>query len=143
MKLLIMISFQLFSYFSYSNSSLIFKNRDFVNVQDSLGIPIAVVTFDSLVDNLLTEFKSEKNKKTISDYLTFIRVVNTIGFDNLIDKKKNYKEAYFLFFQKYLEQVVEITQARESKGFSYHSIKYNILIGGYKTANNFYRIKYK
>ncbi len=49
---------------------------------DTLGIPISSNTFDSLAYSTYSEFKESDSSATIEDYLLFIRIWDTIGFDN-------------------------------------------------------------
>lgn len=78
--------------FRYYYSFLRKHNNGNVYASDSapplLGIPITKSTFDSLVQHILIEFQSENNKRTIEDYLTFVRAEDTYLFYKLESKMK-------------------------------------------------------
>jgi hypothetical protein len=107
---------------------------------DTLGIPIKAAKFDTLVNTLLGKFRTTDSSKSIDDYLSLVRVVNTIEFEDLEHKNENYDELSNLFFKKCLETTIKVTDAKISIGLGYYSKKYDIQIGGRKTRNNFYKI---
>jgi len=107
---------------------------------DTIGIVISPHEFDSLVESLLSKFKSDTSAKEIKDYLLLIRVGNTIAFDHLYDSSIKCNELFNLFASKYMDTIVKLTDATFSIGLSYYSQKYDLQIGGVKTKNNWYRI---
>jgi hypothetical protein len=107
---------------------------------DSLGIPISSHQFDSLVQALLIRFRSDTSVAKIDDDLLFVKASNTIAFCWLADKNENYNELFTLFSTKYVQKIAKALNAVEWKGLSYYSRQYDLLIGGGKTRNNFYRI---
>jgi hypothetical protein len=107
---------------------------------DTLGIPISPEQFDSLASVILIKFQSFDDSKSLKDDIIFIRLINTIHFEKLIDISNKYDSLNDLFFKKYLNKIVIITDAQISIGMSYYSKKYDLQIGGKKTKNNFYRI---
>jgi hypothetical protein len=109
--------------------------------QDSLGINMPVTKFDSLVEKMINKF-STSSTKSIEDYIVITRIVNTIAFEWLFDKKKDYEEIYNMYHATILKDAVKITNAKLSKGMSYYSRKYDLQIGGSKTKNNFYELIY-
>jgi hypothetical protein len=106
----------------------------------SLGIVISAHQFDSLVVSLLTLFGSDTSEKKIDDYLSLIRVGNTIEFDELSDSSNECKKLLNLYLLKYMRKIAKLTDATLSIGWSYYSKKYDLQIGGVKTKNNCYRI---
>jgi hypothetical protein len=101
-----------------------------------LGIPITKSIFDSLVQHVLIEFQSENNKRTIEDYLTFVRAEDTYLFYKLESKNEN------PLWQLYRNKFGEIFKALEAHGGgSTLFAKNGMMIGGGPTKNNFYRIK--
>lgn len=116
------------------------KNYE-ISTQDSLGLPISVREFDSLVYYYLTKFDIEIGDKNIEQYLTLIRVVNTISFDFLSLLGDDYLDLRFLFNRIYFYHLDVLMDFEVSYHLGLYSKKYNILIGGKETANNFYRFK--
>lgn len=76
----------------------------------------------------------------MEDYLQIVRVGNTIVFDQMEDNNKSYNELYYLYGRKYMPTIAKVLDAEISIGLSFYSKKYDLLIGGRKTKNNFYRI---
>jgi hypothetical protein len=105
---------------------------------DTLGIEITANQYDSMVQNSLVKFRSHNSAKSIDDYLTLVKICNTIAFDDLETKDKL---ELFSLFRVNLDTIVKVTDAILSNGGSFYSEKYSILIGGYRTKNNFYRIE--
>lgn len=108
----------------------------------SLGIVISEQKFDSLVNSLLIQFRSDTSAKKIEDYLLLIRVGNTIEFDHLYltDSLKGYDELLNLYLFKYMNKIEKLTHATISIGYSLYSKEYNLQIGGMKTKDNFFKI---
>jgi len=106
----------------------------------SLGVVISPQKFDSLVSSLLIKFKSDTSEKKMEDYILMVKVCNTIGFDQLVDSSKIYKELFNLYNLKYVKTIAEATDATISIGYSYYSKKYDLQIGGIRTKNNFFKI---
>ena len=103
-----------------------------------LGIPIMKSTFDSLVQHVLIEFQSENNKRTIEDYLTFVRAEDTYLFYKIEPQNEN------PLWQLYHDKFREIFKALEAQGGgSFLYSKSGLLIGGGPTKDNFYRIETK
>jgi len=101
-----------------------------------LGIPITKSAFDSLVQHVLIEFQSENNKRTIEDYLTFVRVEDTYLFYHLEARIER------PLSQLYRHNFGEISKALEAHGGgSFLYSKNGMLIGGGPTKDNFYRIQ--
>lgn len=112
-----------------------------ISTADSFGIPMPIKRFDSLVNALLVKFQSDDQPKSIDDYLYLVRVANTVSFTHLIEKGGKYYDIRMLFLKKYLQKTLEITEAKPA-GLSFYSEKYDLLIGGKETANNFYHLIY-
>ncbi len=109
------------------------------HVRDTLGIPISIKDFHSLVGSLYLKFSNTDSQKTVNDYLLFVKVYNTIGFDWLFEKGQKYHDFYILF-PKYVDKMTQVLDAKVSKGMSYYSKKYYMQIGGWRTENNCYKI---
>jgi hypothetical protein len=107
---------------------------------DTFGIRISIKQFDSLTQYLLVKFHSDSSLKSMEDYLQIVRVGNTIVFDQMEDNNKSYNELYYLYGRKYMPTIAKVLDAEISIGLSFYSKKYDLLIGGRKTKNNFYRI---
>lgn len=128
--------------FRYYYSFLRKHNNGNVYASDSapplLGIPITKSTFDSLVQHILIEFQSENNKRTIEDYLTFVRAEDTYLFYKLESQNEN------PLWQLYRNKFGEISKALEVHGGgSTFFAKNGVMIGGGPTKDNFYRIESK
>ena len=130
----------LFYISSYGNVRTLSNKSNENRKIDTLGIPMSAEQFDSLAGIILIKFQSFDDSKSLKDDIIFIRVINTIHFERLIDKSNKYDSLNNLFFKKYLNKIVDITDAKISIGMSYYSKKYDLQIGGKKTENNFYRI---
>ena len=109
------------------------------SVRPPLGLCITKSNFDLTVEHVINQFESANNIKTIDDYLTFVRVYNTYGFFNL---KDNYDSTIFSVWRN---NIIEITRILEAhvRGSFFYSEKYDLVIGGGRTKNNFYRIESK
>ena len=104
----------------------------------NIGIEISKQNFDTMFQKYL--YKMENGSLfEIEDYLTIIRLNNTIEKGNLTyPKAKEYNE---LFTNKYLIKAVEILDASLWKGGAFYSIKYGLFIGGKPHQNSQYYIK--
>lgn len=111
-----------------------------LQADSTLGIVISAQQFDSLAESLLTKFGSDTSEKKIEDYLSLIRVCNTIDLNLLVDSSETYKKLDDLYLFKYMDKIVQLTDATMSIGASLYSKKYDMQIGGVKTKNNCFRI---
>jgi hypothetical protein len=115
-----------------------FQDKNQMN--DTTGVLISSRGFDSLVQSLLMKFSSDTSVKLMDDYIVLVKAANTIAFGQLNESSRYCKELYDLFLFKYLNIIVKLTDAKLSKGLSYYSKKYDLLIGGGKYKTNYYRI---
>src|SRR3954469_23531770 len=86
---------------------------------DSIGIPISKKSFDSLVVKSTSLLKIKTDTIGKADYITMIRLYNTITSIHLHDKK--YRQFKDLFFFDNLDKAVKAINAKLSKGMGYHS----------------------
>ena len=113
----------------------------FALYQDTLGVPMSSKKFDSLVVFTLNKFgHAPWPDGSDSDYITFIRLDNTIAYGRLQSKKEIYTRLEDLYIEKYLKRIVAVSQATLTRGMGYYSKKYDIQIGGSPTKDNFYRL---
>lgn len=109
-------------------------------LQDSSGIVISAQQFDSLVKSLLVKFKSDTSEKKIEDYISLVKVCNTIGFDQLAVSCRECNDLDSLYASKYLKIIAKVMDATVSIHYSLYSKKYDLQIGGIRTKNNHFRI---
>lgn len=113
----------------------ILKNRKLV------GIPIAKVVFDSMVDNYYRRITNEKFAFSDNEYVNIVRIYNTICLFSDNEITLHYKAYKNEIQAKVLNEAFVKLEAHFGNGGSVYSKKYDIYIGGYGNQNSLYVFK--
>jgi len=115
-------------------ASSIPKEKAFIfEKQQQIGMPISQRNFDKLVSKF-ENIKEGDSLKNIQDYITFVRLFNTIYYSDLY-KVPMYKKCANLFSRYFVKTVGEIG-ALGQKGSWFYSKKYDLSIGGPPNNNS-------
>jgi hypothetical protein len=115
------------------------QNNQYIKSFDSVGISISKKNFDSLVATCtpLLELKTDTIAK--ADFITMIRLYNTITFRHLPDKK--YRQFKALFFSADLAKEEKAIGAKLSSGMCLYSKELDLYIGGRPHQNSQFKIE--
>ena len=80
---------------------------------------------------------------TAEDYVTLIRLWNTIDLRRLSQQDSLYHDFAKAFYPAYAERIVKHLHAIPSKGMALYSKEYDIYLGGKPHANSQYRLEGK
>jgi hypothetical protein len=100
------------------------------------GLPIMKSRFDSLVQQIFIKFQSANAKKNIQDYYEFVLVDDTYAFYQLEDQ---YTIPLFELFRSNFSDIWKTLDVHG--GGSTIFAKNGLMIGGWATKDNFYRIE--
>jgi len=79
--------------------------------------------------------------ETVNDYITLVKLSNTVAHELLIFKNDWYMQFRLLFLTTYLKPTVTKLEAQLSRGEGFYSHKYSLAIGGPAlNDNDFYYI---
>jgi len=104
------------------------QNHQKVKNSNNIGIPILKRSFDSLVGKSVSLLEGKTETIDRDDFITMIRLYNTITVLHLSDKK--YTQFINLFVPDNLGKAAKVINATISKGMSYYSKEFDLYIGG-------------
>lgn len=115
------------------------QNHQQMKTSGNIGIPISKKSFDSLVVHSTSTLESKKENISTDDFITMIRLYNTITVLHLTDKKS--AKFINLFTPGYLGKAAKAINATISKGMSYYSKELDLYIGGKPHHNSQFNIE--
>ena len=104
------------------------------------GLPIGTEEFRGLVTDYLSRMESA-NEMTTEDYITMIRLWNTIEFCQLAPTDSLYHRYYAAFFPAYVERISKNLNAQPTKGMALYSKEYDIYLGGKPHPRSQYKLE--
>jgi hypothetical protein len=123
------VFFIVLSTYTYSTAQKVYSN----SYHYFPGIGISLTKFNSLIDSF--NYIMQYNKSmTEQNYITAVRLDNTISFNVLDLKDVRFKKFKKLFEPKYLNLAIATLDGLPSRGGGFYSKKYDLYIGG--TPNN-------
>ena len=96
---------------------------------DSLPTKIKYQIIKEKCFNYVEAFKRQK-AFTTDEYIDIVRIYNTISLNRLRERDNIFKEFDDIFSKTYLNNIVNIFDAKLSRGLGFYSKKYDIDIGG-------------
>ncbi len=115
------------------------KKAPIDNYRQQKGIPISQVDFDQLVKSFIVVFQKGDTLKNINDYVTIVRLFNTISTGNFYVSEE-YKIFLNFYAPKYAMLAIKNLEAVPKRGLYFYSKKYDLNIGGPLTDNSVFII---
>ena len=104
------------------------------------GLPISTEEFRLHVIDYLSRMESDK-EMTSEDYVTMIRLWNTIEFRRLGSRDPLFHRYSAAFFPAYVERISKRLNAQPTKGMALYSKEYDIYLGGTPHPNSQYKLE--
>lgn len=109
---------------------------------EPMGIPIDAETFRSLVAEYLDRLEPQGDATLdAEDYVTMIRLWNTIELHALGDRDPLFARYAAAFFPDAVQRATELLGATPTKGMALRSKEHDVYIGGKPHPNSQYLIK--
>ena len=107
---------------------------------EATGIPIARDEFRTLVDGYMARLEADDGSLGAEDYVTMIRLWNTIEFGRMRGEDPLFDRFAAAFFPAQVGRANDILGATPSKGMALYSREHDVYLGGRPHANSQYRI---
>lgn len=108
---------------------------------DAVGIPLERRRLRELTSEYLRRLSADDESLTAEDYLTMIRLWNTIEFGHLSGDDPLFRQFAAAFFPSHVARATELLALTPTKGMALHSAKHDIFLGGQPHANSQYRME--
>jgi hypothetical protein len=93
------------------------------------GVPVAASKFRELVTAYLTRLE-RGDEMADDDYITMVRLFNTIESDRLAERAELFARYWAAFFPAQVEPASQRLAAVPTKGMALYSAKHDLYIGG-------------
>lgn len=110
-----------------------------MNFETNVGPPIKDVELEKLIKEFIEKMKTISDFES-ADYLTMVRIYNTIQSNKLSEKQQMCKEFAELFQSQYVSKAISSLEASLTKGMAWYSQKYNVYIGGRPHENSQFKL---
>jgi hypothetical protein len=104
------------------------------------GFPISTEEFRTLVSDYLRRMESGY-EMTTEDYVTMIRLWNTIEFRRLGPRDSLFHRYAVAFFPAYVERISKSLNAQPTKGMALYSKEHDIYLGGKPHPRSQYKLE--
>lgn len=107
---------------------------------EEIGIPIGRDEFRALVDGYAQRLEADDDSLGAEDYVTMIRLWNTIEFGRLRQEDPLFDRFAAAFFPAQVQRATDVLGATPSKGMALYSREHDVYLGGRPHANSRYRL---
>lgn len=108
--------------------------------QDAVGIPIDRERLLTLADEYLQRIESDAGSLTAEDYVTMVRLWNTIERGHLQGEDPVFERYAAAFFPGQVARATEMLGFTPTKGMALHSAEHDVYLGGKPHANSQFRV---
>ena len=105
-----------------------------------MGLPISTERFLALVTDYLSRMESG-DEMTTEEYVTMVRLWNTIEFRRLGPRDPLFHRYAVAFFPAYVERISKSLTAQPTKGMALYSKEYDIYLGGKPHPGSQYKLE--
>jgi hypothetical protein len=102
------------------------------------AIEIRKQTFDALILDYISRIKESHPEFSLKDYITLVRIWNTISINNLQAEEEHYLEFYNLFYTDLFKLACTELQATLTKGLAFYSEEHDLWFGGTLNENSYF-----
>lgn len=107
---------------------------------EAIGIPIERDEFRALVDGYAQRLEADDGSLGPEDYVTMIRLWNTIEFGRLRQEDPLFGRFAAAFFPATVQRATEVLGATPTKGMALYARAHDVYLGGRPHANSQYRV---
>jgi hypothetical protein len=107
---------------------------------DPQGIPIARDEFRGLVEEYTRRIAADDTSFSAADYVTMIRLWNTIESGRLRQADPLFERFAAAFFPGQVQHATDVLSATPTKGMALYSREHDVYLGGHPHANSRYRV---
>jgi hypothetical protein len=104
------------------------------------AIEIRKQTFDTLILDYISKIRERHSEFSQKDYITLVRIWNTISINNLQAEKGHYLEFYNLFYTDLFKLACTELQATLTKGLAFYSAEHDLWFGGTLNENSYFSL---
>lgn len=110
-------------------------------MEEKKGIDMGRQAFDSLVIEYIGKMKAGGDRFSGNDFITPVRIWNTVNAAGLYDKPGPYKEFYDLFYPDLFRLAASELNTVLTKGMAFYSREHDLWLGGKLNANSYFSLK--
>jgi hypothetical protein len=109
--------------------------------EESIGIAIGGERLRSLAADYLARIEAGDDALTADDFVTMIRLWNTIESGRLREQDATFDRYAAAFFPHQVQRATDVLGMTPTKGMALYSREHDVYLGGRPHANSQYRIE--
>lgn len=108
--------------------------------EEPIGIPIGRERLRTLADDYRGRIEAADESLTAGDYVTMIRLWNTIESGRLREQDAAFDRYAAAFFPRQVQRATDVLGLTPTKGMALYSREHDVYLGGRPHANSQYRV---